>query len=59
MSRFRAIEKGCPATREGYMSSLDDFNHHRPLLFLIAYQMLGTVTELVAAVELKLSSKKH
>ncbi|MEG4588193.1 RNA polymerase sigma-70 factor [Microcoleus sp. MOSTC5] len=27
------------------MSSLDDFNHHRPLLFSIAYRMLGTVTD--------------
>ncbi len=27
------------------MSSLDDFNEHRPLLFLIAYRMLGTVTD--------------
>jgi RNA polymerase sigma-70 factor, ECF subfamily len=27
------------------MSSLDDFNHHRPLLFAIAYRMLGTVTD--------------
>ena len=27
------------------MSFLDDFNHHRPLLFSIAYRMLGTVTD--------------
>jgi RNA polymerase sigma-70 factor (ECF subfamily) len=27
------------------MSYLDDFNHHRPLLFGIAYRMLGTVTD--------------
>ena len=27
------------------MSSLDDFNEHRPLLFSIAYRMLGTVTD--------------
>ncbi|MEG3939593.1 RNA polymerase sigma-70 factor [Microcoleus sp. S36b_A3] len=27
------------------MSSLDDFNDHRPLLFSIAYRMLGTVTD--------------
>ncbi len=27
------------------MSSLDDFNQHRPLLFSIAYRMLGTVTD--------------
>jgi RNA polymerase sigma-70 factor, ECF subfamily len=27
------------------MSTLDDFNHHRPLLFSIAYRMLGTVTD--------------
>jgi RNA polymerase sigma-70 factor, ECF subfamily len=27
------------------MSALDDFNHHRPLLFSIAYRMLGTVTD--------------
>jgi RNA polymerase sigma-70 factor (ECF subfamily) len=27
------------------MSSLDDFNHNRPLLFSIAYRMLGTVTD--------------
>ena len=27
------------------MSSLDDFNHHRPLLFSIAYRMLGTTTD--------------
>ena len=27
------------------MSSLDDFNHHRPLLFSIAHRMLGTVTD--------------
>jgi RNA polymerase sigma-70 factor, ECF subfamily len=33
------------ATRESPMSSLDDFNHHRPLLFAIAYRMLGTVTD--------------
>lgn len=33
------------ATTEGYMSSLDDFNHHRPLLFSIAYRMLGSVTD--------------
>jgi RNA polymerase sigma-70 factor, ECF subfamily len=33
------------ATRESLMSSLDDFNHHRPLLFAIAYRMLGTATD--------------
>ena len=27
------------------MSSLDDFNRDRPLLFSIAYRMLGTVTD--------------
>ncbi len=27
------------------MSALDDFNLHRPLLFSIAYRMLGTVTD--------------
>jgi RNA polymerase sigma-70 factor, ECF subfamily len=27
------------------MSSLDEFNQHRPLLFAIAYRMLGTVTD--------------
>jgi RNA polymerase sigma-70 factor, ECF subfamily len=27
------------------MSSIDDFNHHCPLLFLIAYRMLGTVSD--------------
>jgi RNA polymerase sigma-70 factor, ECF subfamily len=27
------------------MSSIDDFNLHRPLLFSIAYRMLGTVTD--------------
>jgi RNA polymerase sigma-70 factor, ECF subfamily len=27
------------------MSSLEDFNNHRPLLFSIAYRMLGTVTD--------------
>jgi RNA polymerase sigma-70 factor (ECF subfamily) len=27
------------------MSSFDEFNHHRPLLFSIAYRMLGTVTD--------------
>lgn len=27
------------------MNSLDAFNHHRPLLFGIAYRMLGTVTD--------------
>jgi RNA polymerase sigma-70 factor, ECF subfamily len=27
------------------MSFLDDFNYHRPLLFSIAYRMLGTVTD--------------
>jgi RNA polymerase sigma-70 factor, ECF subfamily len=27
------------------MSTLNDFNHHRPLLFSIAYRMLGTVTD--------------
>ena len=27
------------------MNSLEDFNHHRPLLFSIAYRMLGTVTD--------------
>lgn len=27
------------------MSSLDDFHHHRPFLFSIAYRMLGTVTD--------------
>ncbi|MEH1802832.1 MULTISPECIES: sigma factor [unclassified Nostoc] len=26
------------------MSSLDNFNHHHPLLFSIAYRMLSTVT---------------
>lgn len=29
----------------GAMSSLDAFNQHRPLLFGIAYRMLGTVTD--------------
>lgn len=33
------------AERENLMISLDDFNHHRPLLFSIAYRMLGTVTD--------------
>jgi RNA polymerase sigma-70 factor, ECF subfamily len=32
-------------TREDFMNSLDEFNHHRPLLFSIAYRMLGTVTD--------------
>jgi RNA polymerase sigma-70 factor (ECF subfamily) len=27
------------------MNSLDEFNQHRPLLFAIAYRMLGTVTD--------------
>lgn len=27
------------------MSSLDDFNHYRPLLFSIAYRMLGSVSD--------------
>lgn len=27
------------------MSSLDDFNYYRPMLFSIAYRMLGTVTD--------------
>jgi RNA polymerase sigma-70 factor, ECF subfamily len=27
------------------MSSLDDFHHHRPFLFSIAYRMLGSVTD--------------
>ena len=27
------------------MSSLDDFNHHRRMLFSIAYRMLGTTTD--------------
>jgi RNA polymerase sigma factor (sigma-70 family) len=30
---------------EGFMNSLDDFNYHRPLLFGIAYRMLGTVAD--------------
>jgi RNA polymerase sigma-70 factor, ECF subfamily len=38
--------KNDPANRAGgFMSSLDDFSHHRPLLFSIAYRMLGTVTD--------------
>jgi RNA polymerase sigma-70 factor, ECF subfamily len=32
-------------TREDFMNSLDEFNHHRPLLFSLAYRMLGSVTD--------------
>jgi RNA polymerase sigma-70 factor, ECF subfamily len=33
------------ATGKSLMSTLDDFNRHRPFLFSIAYRMLGTVTD--------------
>ncbi len=33
------------AQRAGFMSHLETFNQHRPLLFAIAYRMLGKVTD--------------
>ncbi len=39
IEKYAAKRAGC------FMSYLDDFNHHRPLLFSIAYRMLGTVTD--------------
>ncbi len=33
------------AKRADFMSHLETFNQHRPLLFAIAYRMLGTVTD--------------
>ncbi len=44
MDEFTGIEINS-ATREGDMSSLYDFHHHRPFLFSIAYRMLGSVTD--------------
>jgi hypothetical protein len=32
-------------TRKSFINSLDDFDRHRPLLFSIAYRMLGSVTD--------------
>jgi RNA polymerase sigma-70 factor (ECF subfamily) len=34
-----------PTSTENTLNSLDAFNHHRQLLFGIAYRMLGTVTD--------------